>query len=228
MATHGSLPVKTDTAGDVAVKFVDASGINQGVIDAHGSQQTTLVDSSGNPVGTSSNPEYHNATLIDAGGTNKASINSDGALKVILDSATGLGSGSGNPIYVNTVNSATTNYTFRNSGQLHAVNIAPAGTATLAASAITNAKTGNLANVVCSSSVGMRYDITVINSSSTATTMLSVFTTASNPVAIYKPFAIGEISTAGDGTNAKFEVVVTNIDGNTTADAYVYIAWTEA
>jgi hypothetical protein len=235
--------------GLASVQIYDASGNPFGV---NGNPVITgLVDASHNPFGTSINPIYVSSTAasgiqnvevlntvavsgaISIGTALPSGANLIGSIDVANTVAVsgsvniggaGLGSSSANPLYVST--GAGTSGALFNSGQL-STSVAGGSNATLATAPFSAGVAASLVNLVVAGSAAARYDFQVVNNSGTATTIFSMFTTASQPNAIFKPYVDGEIiSAAADGTNAKYQVVVNNIDVVTT-NFYAYMAWSQ-
>ena len=73
-----SLPVRTETAGDVVVKIVDAAGTNQWEIDANNIGQVNLNDGT-NALVIGANGEI---TTLISDGTDSLEINGDGSINV--------------------------------------------------------------------------------------------------------------------------------------------------
>ena len=141
---------------------------------------------------------------------------------------TGPGLSSNNPLYVN--NGAGTSGTVKNSGQIvSSTQIVAGSTSTLAASAITTGKIASLEHLVMSSAGPMRWDVqNVPNSGGSPITVYTFFTSTANANAEFKAMPGGEWTLpAADGTNAKFQVLVTNLDSSVSNYAYATFAWIE-
>jgi hypothetical protein len=240
----GANSISVDAHGSAPIVIHDASGVALGT--ATNPLQTEIAATA--PGGAVANPGFSQLTAGSAkvgqvaidqttdGVTNAVHLLT-GANKignVGLDQTStnngvqvvaGPGTSSGNPLFVNTGTGASG--VPKNSGQLKSTALAAAGTATLSAIAITTAKAGNLSNLLVSSSGAARYDLQTVSPTNVVTTLFSIYTTAASPNAVFKPNTLGEITIAGaDGTNAKYQVLITNIDTNA-LDFYAYIAWQE-
>ena len=140
---------------------------------------------------------------------------------------TGPGTSSGNPIFVNA--GAGSTGTLKTSGQVVSGAVAAnGGTSTLTTAVVTTAKVGTLQHLVMSASAPMKWDIQTVNASAVATTIVSYFSSGAVLTVEFKPSVASEIATvAGDGTNVKFQVVVTNNDPTNAVSAYASFTWFE-
>lgn len=213
-----------DNLGTEKVKFVDAAGINESIIDSHGSNEVKLHDSSGNSFAINTNPIDTKATLqTSSNPIGTVAINqtgSDNGIQVV----SGLGISSGNPLYVsvnNTIFGTAVDYDTT-------VTLAPGASQTITTTLITSGKKGYLASVYCSSQVAMNFLVRTVNASAISSNVLSLMTTAFSPDAIFNTFDELQISTViSAGSNVAFQVVVTNLDTDITSDAHIFIAWLE-
>jgi len=141
---------------------------------------------------------------------------------------TGVGTSSGNPLYVNT--GAGNSGTVKNSGALNngGVDIPLTLSATLMGTAITTSKVASLEHITVASPVSVRWDIQSVSNTNTAVTAYTFFTGAQMPTYTWSAMPGGEFTLpSADGTNAKFQIVATNVDPNFTASVSATFAWIE-
>ena len=105
--------------------------------------------------------------------------------------------------------------------------LAAAGSAVLAFTAITNAKTGQLHQVIVSSSVPIKASIEKVTDDATGTTIGGIlFTSAAHPTERFDSPEDNYFTIASNGT-AKFQAKITNMDNALAADVYATAFWDE-
>ena len=104
--------------------------------------------------------------------------------------------------------------------------IAAGANGTLAFGTITNAKTGQLAKMILSSSVPIRTQVDT-RSGTTVVTKGVMFTSAASLIAKYDPPFDTYITLAGNGTDTNFQAIITNNDNALAADIYGVAFWDE-
>lgn len=140
----------------------------------------------------------------------------------------GPGTSSTNPIYVNT--GANISGTTKNTFALSSSSIgANGGTATIAASAITNGKVASLERATFSSASPMRYDLQYIpNGGGSPITAYTFFTTGAFLTIDFKAEYPTEFTLpSADGINQKYQVLCTSQDPQNANQAYATFVWLE-
>ena len=105
--------------------------------------------------------------------------------------------------------------------------LAAGATGTVVFAAITNAKTGQLAKVLVSSSVPIRAEVQSVDDPGTGTITAGVFfTSAANLFGYFDPPTDTYFTKASNGTS-KFQAVIKNMDNSLSADIYATGFWDE-
>jgi hypothetical protein len=237
--TVGTVTVLPDLPGGTVDLVTTVSNLTNGSVRMTVGTVTVLPDLPGGTVDlvttvsnlTNGSVRMTVGTLTQGSLTNVGEIHTAGTLSALpdlpggtIDSITNIVAGTITRIEGGTIDTSSVTspqYNYQTSAAL-----AAGGTVALVFGDITDATTGQLQKMVLSSSVPIRAAVQTYDGTTTTTTGV-MFTSASNPNAIYEAPSKETVTLAGSGTASKFQAHITNMDNALAADVYGVAFWDE-